>query len=141
MIKISKSVEYSLLALNYISENKNFNNLSSRKIANELNIPYDLLAKLLQKLVKNNIVKSQQGKNGGYTLLISPDELSVLKIIDALGENVQLANCTFENASIEDCGRINDCCIRSPFWNLQNKINDIFRTTTLHELTKLEEKK
>lgn len=135
MIKISKSVEYSLLALNYISENEDSANLSSRKIANELNIPYDLIAKLLQKLVKNNIVKSQQGKNGGYTLLVSPKDLSIYKIIDALGENVQLTNCTFENANIENCGRINDCCIRSPFWNLQNRINDIFRTTTLHELT------
>lgn len=135
MIKISKSVEYSLLALNYISENESLTNINSKIIANELNIPFDLLAKLLQKLVKSNIVKSKQGKNGGYTLLIPPKKLSIIKIIDALGENVQLTNCTFDNASIDECYRINDCCIRTPFWNLQNKIINIFRSTTLHELT------
>jgi len=135
MIKISKTVEYSILALNYISENEKIEILSSRKIANDLNIPYDLLSKLLQKLVRNNIVKSQQGKYGGYNLLVSPKNLSVLKIIEALGENIQLTNCTFENANIEDCGRLNDCCIRAPFWNLQKKINEMFDKITLNELT------
>lgn len=135
MIKISKSVEYSLLALKYISDNENFSTISSRKISDELSIPYDLLSKLLQKLVRENIIKSQKGKFGGYNLLVSSDKLTVLQIIDALGENVQLTNCTFENANSEDCSRIDNCCIRSPFWNLQNKINALFNELTLNELT------
>ncbi|MCW8849297.1 MAG: Rrf2 family transcriptional regulator [Melioribacteraceae bacterium] len=135
MIKISKSVEYSILALKYIADNEKFDTISSRKISNDLSIPYDLLSKLLQKLVKYGIIKSQQGKYGGYNLLVSANELTVLKIIEALNENVQLTNCTKENASSEDCSRINDCCIRSPFVNLQNRINNMFNTITLNELT------
>ena len=135
MIKISKSVEYSILALKYIADNEKFATISSRKISDDLQIPYDLLSKLLQKLVKKGIIKSQQGKYGGYNLLVSANELTVLKIIEALNENVQLTNCTIENASSEDCSRINDCCIRSPFINLQNRINNMFDTITLNELT------
>lgn len=135
MIKISRSVEYSILALKYIADNEKFTTLSSRKISNELNIPYDLLSKLLQRLVKQGIIKSQQGKYGGYNLLVSEDKLTILKIINALDEKVQLANCTFDNASSEDCSRIDNCFIRAPFWNLQNKINEIFNTITLKELT------
>lgn len=135
MIKISKSVEYSILALKHIEDNEKFTTLSSRKISDDLNIPYDLLSKLLQKLVRKGIIKSQQGKYGGYNLLVAPDKLSILQIISALDENVQLTNCTFDNADKEDCTRIDDCCIRSPFWNLQNKINKMFESTTLKELT------
>ncbi|MCB0731715.1 MAG: Rrf2 family transcriptional regulator [Ignavibacteriae bacterium] len=135
MIKISKSVEYSILALKYIADNENFASLSSRKISDDLNIPYDLLSKLLQKLVRKGIVQSQQGKYGGYNLLVDSNKLSLLNIIDALDENIQLANCTFDGANNEDCARINNCYIRSPFLNLQNKINKMFNEITLNELT------
>lgn len=134
MIKISKSVEYSILALKYIADNENYNTINSRIISTELNIPYDLLSKLLQKLVKQEIIKSQQGKYGGYNMLISANKLSILDIINALDENVQLTNCTINNASVDDCSRINNCCIRSPFIDLQNRINEMFRTITLNEL-------
>jgi Rrf2 family protein len=135
MIKISKSVEYSILALNFIADNEKIDTISSRKISDELNIPYDLLSKLLQKLVREGIIKSQQGKYGGYNMLISADKLTILKIIDALDEKVQLTNCTIEDANSDDCSRIDNCRIRSPFWNLQNKINDMFESITLFELT------
>jgi len=134
MIKISKSVEYSILALKYISENKEMK-LSSSTIASDLNIPYDLLAKLLQKLVRKGIVKSEQGKYGGYSLIVSSDKLTILQIINALDENIQLTNCSFDDATTENCTRINNCFIRTPFWNLQNKINEMFESITLHEIT------
>lgn len=135
MIKLSKSVEYSLLALKYISDNEKSENLSSRKISDDLKIPYELLSKLLQKLVKEGIIKSQQGKFGGYSIAIPLEKLTILKIIDSLGENVQLSNCTVPNATETNCGRLNSCSIKTPFWNLQNKIISIFENTTLHELT------
>ncbi|MBK8947091.1 MAG: Rrf2 family transcriptional regulator [Ignavibacteriae bacterium] len=134
MIKISKSVEYSILALKYISENKEIK-LSSSTISGELNIPYDLLAKLLQKLVRKGIVKSEQGKYGGYSLIVPSEKLTILQIINALDENIQLTNCSFENATTENCGRLNNCFIRTPFLNLQNKINDMFGSITLREIT------
>jgi Rrf2 family protein len=134
MIKISKSVEYSILALKYISDNSD-THISSSTISNNLNIPYDLLAKLLQKLVRKGIVKSEQGKYGGYSMIIPSEKLTLLKIINALDENVQLTNCSFDEATNEDCARINNCYIRNPFLNLQNKINTMFDSITLNELT------
>jgi Rrf2 family protein len=134
MIKISKSVEYSLLALRYIADNESCATISSRNISDELNIPYDLLSKLLQKLVKKRIIQSKQGKYGGYNLLVSENEITLLKIIDALDENIKLTNCTFTNANSDDCSRIDDCCMRSPIWNLQLKINDMFESITLNDL-------
>lgn len=139
MIKISKSVEYSILALKYIADNEKITTISSRKISNDMNIPYELLSKLLQKMVREGIIKSQQGKYGGYSMLIASEKLNLLRIIDALDENVQLTNCTFDKATTDDCARIDNCAIRSPFWNLQNKINSLFESITLNELT--EEKK
>ncbi|MDX1701268.1 MAG: Rrf2 family transcriptional regulator, partial [Melioribacteraceae bacterium] len=71
---------------------------------------------------------------GGYNMCIASDRLSILQIIHAVDENIQLTNCTFEGADKENCSRIEDCFIRTPFWNLQNKINQMFDQITLKEL-------
>jgi len=118
----------------YISDN-NDERVSSSTISKNLNIPYDLLAKLLQKLVRKGIVKSEQGKYGGYSLIVPSEKLNILTIINALDENVQLTNCAFDDATSDDCSRINNCYIRDPFLILQDKINAMFESITLHELT------
>lgn len=136
MLKLSKSVEYSILSLVYITNNKSKSVINSRTISDQLNIPYNLLSKLMQKMVRAGIVKSIQGKYGGYNLLIPPKLITILSIIDALEEKVQVANCTFSYATKTDCRRINDCVIRTPFIDLQDKINNIFESLTISQLAK-----
>lgn len=134
MLKIAKSVEYSVLALRYIAENQEFGSISTKEIAEKENIPYDLLAKLMQKLVHHNIIKSKQGKQGGYSLNISPNVLSLNDIIIAVDQKVQLTDCMVENPTTEDCGRVENCCLRNPLSKIQERITDLFRETTLKEI-------
>jgi Rrf2 family protein len=136
MLKLSKSIEYSLLALIFISNNENKSVVSSRKISEELNIPYELLSKLLQKLVQKGIVKSRQGKFGGYNLVIPKNELSIYNVINAIEENVKIVNCTHALATQDDCSKIDNCEIRDPFYDIQNKIISIFESITLEQLSK-----
>lgn len=134
MLKIAKSVEYSILALRFIANNQTLECVSTKEISIRENIPYDLLAKLMQKLVKHNIILSKQGKLGGYTLNIDPEQLSINDIILALDENIQLTDCMVEHPNTNDCGRVLNCCLRSPLSNLQEKILDLFKQTTLKEI-------
>jgi Rrf2 family protein len=134
MLKIAKSVEYSILALRFIANNQELECVSTKEISERENIPYDLLAKLMQKLVKHNIILSKQGKLGGYSLNISPEHLSINDVIIALDERVQLTDCMVDNATTNDCGRLDNCCLRSPLSKMQDKIVDLFKQTTLREI-------
>jgi Rrf2 family protein len=134
MLKLSKKIEYSILALKYIAENSEEECLSTKVISRNAAIPYDLTAKILQQLVKSRIIKSTQGTRGGYSLNISPDRINLGQIASAVEEDVQLTNCMFENSSHEDCSRIDDCCIKNPLSKVQNQINEIFNKTFLNEL-------
>ncbi len=136
MLKLSKSVEYSLLALLYISEQNNNSLLSSKLISEKLDIPYELLSKLLQKMVKKEIIKSEQGKYGGYRLLIPLKKLTISDIITAIDENIQIADCTFPEATKKNCNKIDSCKIKTPFNIIQNKIIGIFESVTLEQLSK-----
>ncbi|MCZ7603853.1 MAG: Rrf2 family transcriptional regulator [Melioribacteraceae bacterium] len=134
MLKIAKSVEYSILALRFIANNQSLECISTKEISIRENIPYDLLAKLMQKMVRNKIIISKQGKLGGYALNISPENLSINDVILALDEKVQLTDCMVLNPTEHDCGRVTNCCLRSPLSKMQEKIIDLFKQTTLKEI-------
>lgn len=134
MLKIAKSVEYSIFALRYIHMNTNGNCISAKEISEKENIPFDLLAKILQKMVRKGLVISQQGNRGGYSLSAPPEKISLLEIINSVDQNIQLTNCLFDGATKSDCDRINNCCIRNPMTKIQDKIVDVFGSTKLSEI-------
>jgi Rrf2 family protein len=64
----SKSAEYAIQAMIYLSENKSEKPIMISKIAASYDIPYQFLAKIVQTLVKQRLVKATRGRNGGINL-------------------------------------------------------------------------
>ena len=58
MFKLSKKVEYGLMAIKYIASQGEFNPCSAKVISRKNKIPYDLLSKILQRLKKEKILYS-----------------------------------------------------------------------------------
>lgn len=134
MLKIQKDIEYALLALRYIFQNQGKQNISAKEISETLGIPYELLSKILQRMVKSGLIISQQGKFGGYNLSEKPDHISFSKVIESLNHKIQLTECMYAEATKDDCKRFDGCCLRSPLSQIQNKIIELFDKTTLREL-------
>ncbi len=103
-MRISRSTGYALLALGYIAENKGKKIILSQDIAKKYDIPLEYLLKLLQQLVKANVLHSKRGPHGGFSLVRPPQNISVLQIIEAIdGPFVSHTNL-FEQASGEKLG-------------------------------------
>jgi len=134
MFKIAKSVEYSILALRHIALNSNGNLLTAREIAENENIPFELLAKLLQKLARGNILESAQGTRGGYFLRSSINEVHLSDIINAVDENIQITDCMVPEPTSANCSSLENCCLRAPMLKLQNRIENLMGEITLEEL-------
>lgn len=134
MLKIQKNIEYALLALKYIHLNQERDNISSKEISETLDIPYELLSKILQRMVKSGLINSEQGKYGGYRLSENPVNISFGKVIESLDQKVQLTDCMFTEATKDDCKRFEGCCLRNPLSKIQDKINTLFYQTTLNEI-------
>ncbi|MAT57858.1 MAG: hypothetical protein CMF23_07770 [Ignavibacteriae bacterium] len=134
MLKIPKSVEYALLALRYIDKNSNECCISAKEISDRENIPYELLSKILQKLVKNKIIISQMGNKGGYIVNNQLTNYSLFDIINALEQKIQLTDCFVEKPTINDCARFENCCLRNPLSKIQDKLEIMFKQTNLAEI-------
>ncbi len=61
MLKLTKKVEYALIALVHITDQEEGKLSSAKEIAEANLIPAEILAKTLQKLAALNLVKSVKG--------------------------------------------------------------------------------
>ncbi len=132
MLQLSKKVEYGLIALRHIAM-KPGQVYTAKEIAKEYDIPFELLAKVLQKLARNGVVRSLQGVRGGYSLSKRPNEMTLSHIIHVIeDERPMVAECYSDGA--DSCYLFDNCTIRRPLGKLQRNLNVLFNSMTVQEI-------
>lgn len=89
---ISQTVEYALRAIVTIAQ-QNGRPCTAKEIAATTQVPAPYLSKLMQGLVKNGVVTSQRGLRGGFLLCKSPDDLTLLEVVDAVEPFQRIRRC------------------------------------------------
>lgn len=131
MLKITRKVEYALIALRHLQQNKEGVLSSSKEIASQHDIPKELLAKILQLLVKNKILISIKGPAGGYKLAMDPTKINMTKFFEIMEGPVGIMDCYFDSG----CDKLNNCTIRTPINRINDSIRSMFDKMTLAEIT------
>jgi len=134
MFQLSKKVEYGLIAVRHMAAGKSGQTYTAKEIAENYNLPYELLAKVMQKLVHKGFVVSFQGANGGYVLARNPETITVSAVIEAIEESqsVKITQCQAE--APENCVIFLTCTIKDPLIKLQGSINQVLEKLTVKEL-------
>lgn len=83
-MKISRSTGYALLAVGYIAKHQEKGIILSQSISKEYNIPLEYLLKILQQLVRANVLRSKRGPRGGFSLARPTKKINMLNIIEAV---------------------------------------------------------
>ena len=83
-MRISRSTGYGLLAVGYIAKNAGRNIILSQTISKEYNIPLEYLLKILQQLVRANVLRSKRGPRGGFSMARPTKKITMLEIIEAV---------------------------------------------------------
>lgn len=83
-MKISRSTGYAILAAGYIAQNQKQGIILSQEISKKYNIPLEYLLKILQQLVKANLLRSKRGPRGGFSLAKPPKKITLLQVIEAV---------------------------------------------------------
>src|SRR5258708_34842800 len=93
MLKLTKKADYGLIAVKHLAEVGETGSCSAKDIAEAYEIPQSAMAKILQKLVKNGLLVSQQGMNGGYVLARGARNISALGGIKAIDCPLFINSC------------------------------------------------
>ena len=68
MLRLSKKADYALMAVRHLALKTGPSATSAREIAEQYDIPIELMAKVLQRLVRAGLLISTQGTRGGYNV-------------------------------------------------------------------------
>ena len=83
-MKLSRTVTYAIQATLQLAESDSRTPVPCSKLASTGAMPERFLLQILRNLVNHGILQSTRGVDGGYSLLRSPDEISVLDVIEAI---------------------------------------------------------
>ena len=133
MFRLSKRTDYGLIALKHLTLHTQQAH-SAPEIARTYNIPSELLAKVLQRLVRRGLLQSHSGPTGGYTLARMPESISVIEVIEALEGPITMTPCEVD----DDCEQFRLCSIRDPLRGIKEKVIQVLMETTIHELAETE---
>jgi FeS assembly SUF system regulator len=132
MLRLSKKADYALIAMKHLArQSAGVQSTSAREIAEQYDIPIELLAKVLQRLVRTGLLVSTQGTRGGYALSRAAKSISVADIIQAIDGPLTVTACSTEK---NDCEQYSKCSIRDPLWQIRERIVAALMDVTLSEM-------
>ena len=133
MLRLSKKADYALMAMKHLATRADAAGSSSaREIAEAYEIPLELLAKVLQRLVRARLLVSVQGTRGGYRLGRSAGSIPVADVIQAVDGPVTVTACSDDD---HNCDQYSKCSIRDPLWKIRSRILEALNTVTVADLT------
>jgi Rrf2 family protein len=131
MLRLSKKADYALIAMKHLALHGDRGSSSAREIAEQYDIPIELMAKVLQRLVQRGLLASHQGTRGGYQLSRPPRQISVADVIQAIDGPVTVTACSTDDSNCEQYAK---CNVRDPLWRVRERILQALGECTIAEL-------
>ena len=133
MLAITKQSDYGILMLSHIYKKNKLVKLSD--LIKETKLPKRFLARIAAELVKNKLLISHEGKNGGYLISENINKTTLYDYLKIFEDNLSLCGCLDE----EDQCRYENICQHKNFFN-NNLAAIITRELKKHKLSKLLQK-
>jgi len=131
MLRLSKKADYALMAMKHLAVHPDTSSSSAREIAEQYDIPAELMAKVLQRLARRGLLRSHQGTRGGYTLARPTSSISIADIIQAIDGPLTVTACSTDD---EQCDQYGKCNVRDPLWRIKDRILAALATVSLAEI-------
>ncbi|MBK8556517.1 MAG: Rrf2 family transcriptional regulator [Lewinellaceae bacterium] len=129
---LSKPSEYGLRALMFLvtkGEGKGYVNI--REMAEELDISFHFLTKILQSLTQAGFLVSSRGPNGGISFARNPQQISLLDVLYVLEGQDFLSKCLL---GLPGCGDFAPCPMHNSWAVMRVQLRNLFEHTNLSEV-------
>jgi Rrf2 family protein len=135
----SRSAEYAIRAFVHLAQVPEGKFAMVKNIAEQEEIPAHFLAKILQQLARKGLLRSSKGPTGGFALRVTPAEVRLLDIVEALDGLTAYQQCA---SGLAECSDEMPCSMHDSWMSLRSRIMDYLGRNTIADLAKaLEQKK
>ncbi len=125
-MQITRQADYALRAMLYLARLAPDQKAATSQIAAKQRIPPSFLAKIISQLSIAGLIQTSRGAKGGVSLARSPEEISMLQVVEAIDGPVQMNICT---CSSDECVFGSSCPIRTVWCGIERDIVEKLRAT------------
>jgi Rrf2 family transcriptional regulator, iron-sulfur cluster assembly transcription factor len=130
-MRLTRAGEYGVRCILYLSS-KGVGMLCPRKqIAAAMDIPGQFLGKIAQQLARAGYIEIIQGARGGLKLVVSPEKLTLLDVVETVIGEIFLNDCLLRPDS---CNRSNSCAAHRVWFKARNQLRATLREATFADL-------
>lgn len=133
-MRISSRAHYGLRMMTELAKAHGGPPLSLAEIARREGMPLAYLEQLVAPLRRARIVDGTRGLHGGYRLVRSPQDVTVLEIVELMEGPVAPVECLAENYQPGACSREPECLSRPLWGRLQQAVKQVLGGTTLADM-------
>ena len=125
----STTTEYALRSVVFLAMRRGAPQ-TAQQISNETKVPIDYLFKVLQSLNRAGLVQAQRGKNGGFSLVNDPAEISIYDVVQAVEPIKRIPKCPL---GLKAHG-VRLCSLHRKLDDAMRHIAEAFSSTSLADL-------
>ncbi len=139
---LSSASKYAIQIVIYLAKRKDEGKIGGKRIAEDLGLASPFVGKVLQPLAHCDIVKSTKGPHGGFVLASSPEEISLLDVIQIFEGDDAFKECLLNSCNcksyVEKHGR--HCHIHEEVAPAREQFFNSLQTKTIADVLKLDVK-
>lgn len=137
---LSQKTRYTIRALQYLADKYRQGPIRLDAIAETQNIPRKFLTVILSEMVREGLVASHRGREGGYELALAPMDICYGDIIRITRGSLALVPCASRNAheTCANCLPESECRLRGLMVTLRDEMAAMLDRITLADPIKLE---
>jgi len=129
---ITRNTDYAVRALCYIAEQKQ-EVVSGDRLIKFLEMPRSFLRKILQTLTKAGLLNSSKGKDGGFSLAVSPEKITLIEVMKIFQGPIKLSEHKFKKS---DCPHIDECLLKKKKDEIEKEVIAKLKAITISSILK-----
>ena len=131
-MNLSNTAQYAIRVISYMALKKQ-ELYSASDLVKELNISDKYLKRILTILTNNYIIKSVQGRYGGFGLYKDLEEINIYDIVKAVEDIEKYFGCAL---GFGECSDENPCTLHKKWVPLRDEILAFFQNTNMSDIIK-----
>ena len=130
-MRITKAGEYAVRCVLFMSGCEKNKIISRKEISRKMDIPEQFLGKIAQQLARSGFIEIVQGARGGYRLLITPEKISLLDVVESVTGEIFLNDCIMNPDS---CRKSSSCSVNSIWEKARDQLRETLKQATFNKL-------
>ena len=132
-MRLTRAGEYAVRCILFLAGNGQGMVVGRLEIAKAMEIPEQFLGKIAQQLARSGFIEIVQGAKGGYRLLLPPEKLTLLDVVEAVTGEIFLNDCVMRPDS---CFRSPTCSIHRIWEKARGQLRETLKEATFAKMLK-----